>query len=298
MGLAFDTGRPVLVGDVTQEPRYRVHQSEVLDVGAVIVLPLVGQHDNRGALVVGRVHGRHPFDEADLEMATTFANHAAIALELADSRADQQRMALLEDRDRIARDLHDHVIQRLFAAGLTVQSVASGLGTGDRAERLDRVVSDVDDTIRQIRSSIFQLRGPLGPETGTTRTRLLEVVAEVRPTLSFEPRIRFSGPIDSVVPDEVIDDLVAVTREALTNVARHGHASNAEVSLATDTAAIVVEIVDDGVGIGDAERRSGLANLRRRAEDRGGTLHVTSWTPEKSSSIREGTRLTWTIPLT
>jgi signal transduction histidine kinase len=127
--LVSTTRRPVLIADVTAQSTYHVHLSELLPVGPVMVLPLIGTHDVRGAMAVGRRHGRHRFEDADLEMATTFANHAALALELADARADQQRMLLLEDRDRIARDLHDHVIQRLFAAGLTVQSTAPARST-------------------------------------------------------------------------------------------------------------------------------------------------------------------------
>ena len=296
-GLAFDSGRPVLVGDVTEDDKFHVHLSEVLPVGPVMVLPLVGTQRMRGALVVGRLHGRHRFDEADLAMATTFANHAAVALELADARADQQRVVLLEDRDRIARDLHDHVIQRLFAAGLTVQSVAAGLRGDDLAERLERVVSGIDETIRQIRTSIFELRGHLGPETGTVRTRLLAVLAEVTPLLCFEPRLRFSGPIDSVVPEPVVDDLVAVTREALTNVARHARAVHAEVALTASVTEVVLEVLDDGVGMGDADRRSGLANLRQRAEQHGGTLVLTPATSDQPPSTRKGTHLRWTIPL-
>jgi signal transduction histidine kinase len=297
-GLAFDTGRPVLVGDVNEDGRaYQVHLTEVLDVGPVMALPLVGLRGTRGALVVGRIHGRSRFDEADLDMAMTFANHAAVALELADARSDQQRMVLLEDRDRIARDLHDHVIQRLFAAGLTVQSVASGLGSDDRAQRLDRVVTGIDDTIRQIRTSIFQLRGQLGPQTGTVRTRLLDTIAEVMPSLGFEPHLGFSGPIDSVVPDSVIDDLVAVTREALTNVARHARATQAEVTLTADSGTLVLDVVDDGIGIGEVSRRSGLANLRQRAELRGGSMAIMSEVSDEAPSTREGTHLRWTIPL-
>jgi signal transduction histidine kinase len=296
-GIAFESGRPVLVGDVTEDPKYHVHLSEVLPVGPVMVLPLVGAQRMRGALVVGRVHGRDRFDEADLAMATTFANHAAVALELADARTDQQRMVLLEDRDRIARDLHDHVIQRLFAAGLTVQSVAAGLRDDDRAERLERVVSGIDETIRQIRTSIFQLRGQLGPQTGTVRTRLLDVLAEVTPLLSFEPHLRFSGPIDSVVPESVVDDLVAVTREALTNVARHSSATHAEVALTASTTELVLEVLDDGVGLGETERRSGLANLRQRAERRDGSLVITAGAPGESPTTGKGTHLRWTIPL-
>ena len=134
VGLAFETGQPVLVGDVADDPEYTVHLSEVLAVGPVMVVPLGAETRTRGALVIGRLRGRPGFADADLEMATTFANHAAIALELADARTDQQRIVLLEDRDRIARDLHDHVIQRLFAIGLTVQSVASALGADERAQ--------------------------------------------------------------------------------------------------------------------------------------------------------------------
>ncbi|MEP6600120.1 MAG: GAF domain-containing protein [Actinomycetota bacterium] len=296
-GLSFDSGRPVLVGDVTQDPKYRVHLSEVLSIGPVMVLPLIGTQRMRGALVVGRLLGRDRFDDADLAMATAFANHAAVALELADARADQQRVVLLEDRDRIARDLHDHVIQRLFAAGLTVQSVAAGLRDDARAERLERVVTGIDDTIRQIRTSIFQLRGQLGPQTGTVRVRLLGVVAEVSALLPFAPRLRFSGPIDSLVPEAVVDDLEAVTREALTNVARHSQGTHAEVALTAGVAEIVLEVLDDGVGMGDTERRSGLANLRQRAERHNGSLVVRPATSEESPSTGKGTHLRWTIPL-
>jgi signal transduction histidine kinase len=297
-GMAFETGRPVLVGDVSEDGRnYRVHLTEVLPIGPVMALPLVGLRGTRGALIVGRLHGRSRFDEADLDMAMTFANHAAVALELADARADQQRMVLLEDRDRIARDLHDHVIQRLFAAGLTVQSVASGLGADERAHRLDRVVSGIDDTIRQIRTSIFQLRGQLGPQTGTVRTRLLDTIAEVMPSLGFEPHLGFSGPIDSVVPEPVVGDLVAVTREALTNVARHAHASQAELTLSATAEVLTLDVVDDGVGIGETTRRSGLANLRERAERLGGSMVIMSQASEESPATEEGTHLRWTIPL-
>ncbi|HEY2041715.1 MAG TPA: GAF domain-containing protein [Jatrophihabitans sp.] len=297
VGLAFNSGEPVLVGDMDDDQRYSVHLSDVLPVGPVMVLPLGGSQRVRGALVIGRLKGRHEFAPADLEMATTFANHAAVALELADARTDQQRIVLLEDRDRIARDLHDHVIQRLFAIGLTVQSIANGLGTDDRAARLDRVVSDLDETIRQTRTSIFQLRGPLGPVTGTVRSRLLAVVTEISPLLNFEPQVRFSGPIDAVVAEPVVDDLVAVLREALTNTARHANASHVDVDVDATTAELVLDITDDGAGIGDVQRRSGLANLRQRAEHHGGSLILAKGDRSKTQPDHEGTRLRWTIPL-
>jgi signal transduction histidine kinase len=298
VGVALDSGRPVLVGDIDENQRDMVHLSEVVPVGPVMVLPLGGSQRVRGAMVIGRLRGRHRFAEADLEMATIFANHAAVALELADARADQQHMMLLEDHDRIARDLHDHVIQRLFAAGLSVQSVASGLPADEPAARLTRVVSDIDETIRQIRTSIFQLHGPLGPETGTVRTRVLAVAGEVSPLLGFEPQVRFTGPIDAVVPEPIVDDLVAVLREALTNAARHAHASRVEVDVAATTTELSLEVTDDGVGISDTHRRSGLANLRQRAEQHGGSLILAKGLPKNTHPIQEGTRLRWTTPLT
>ena len=287
-GVAIKSGRPVLVGDVRQERNFTVHLSEVMPVGPVMAIPLVGAARIRGALMVGRLHGRRRFNEADLDMATTFANHAAIALELSDARLDQQRMVLLEDRDRIARDLHDHVIQRLFVAGLTVQSVASGLSGDRRGERLAQVVGDIDATIRQIRTSIFELRGALGPETGTLRTQLVDVAGELTETLGFSPRLRFTGPLDAVVPEPIVEDLLAVVREALTNVARHAQAGQVDVEVAATSAQLSVDVIDNGIGIGEAARRSGLANLRERAQRHGGELT----TPD-----HEGTHVRWTIPL-
>jgi signal transduction histidine kinase len=230
-------------------------------------------------------------------MAMTFANHAALALELADARSDQQRLVLLEDRDRIARDLHDHVIQRLFATGLAVQSMASSLGTDQRAARLEQVVTDLDKTIRQIRTSIFELRGPLGPQSGTVRARLLAVVAEITSLLGLEPQVAFTGPIDAVVGDAIGDDLVAALREALTNAARHARASRVQVEVTATADELSLNVTDDGLGLGDTPRRSGLANLRQRAERHGGSLTVGRGAPDHQPPIQEGTSLRWTIPL-
>lgn len=297
-GLVLSGGRPVLVDDVDGEPLLQAHLSHVLPVGPMMVLPLGTAQRVRGALSIGRRRGRHRFAEADLEMAMTFANHAAIALELTDARNDQQRLVLLEDRDRIARDLHDHVTQRLFAIGLTVQSVANVLDGDARATRLTRVVSDIDETIRQTRTSIFALHGPLGPETGTVRARLLIVASDVSPLLGFEPRMGFTGPIDAVVPEPVVHDLVAVLREGLTNAARHARASRVVVEVTATTADVRLEITDDGVGLGDTQRRSGLANLRQRAEVHGGSLTLADAEWDHPTVQHEGTRLVWTIPLT
>jgi signal transduction histidine kinase len=296
VGLALQTGQPVMLGDASGDDRYAVHLTQVLEVGPTMVVPLIGGEGTRGALTVARVRGRRRFDDADLDMAMAFANHAAVALELADARADQQRMLLLEDRDRIARDLHDHVIQRLFAAGMTLQGVP-GLRPAEQAARVDRIVTDIDDIIAQIRTSIFGLRGSLAPQSTSVRAKIVEVVGETAALLGYEPRVRFSGPVDSTVGSEMADDLVAVAREALSNAARHAQAKAVELSLSVSDVALVLEVVDNGVGLGAPVRRSGLDNMRVRAEQYGGTLEIGPAPAAFATPPGEGTHLRWTIPL-
>jgi signal transduction histidine kinase len=225
----------------------------------------------------------------------TFANHAAVALELSDARGDQQRMAVLEDRDRIARDLHDHVIQRLFAAGLSVNALARH-SSDEKGARLMRIAGDLDDTIRQIRTSIFQLRGPIGPELGSVRARVLDVAGEMAAPLGFQPTVRFRGAVDSALSGSAAEDVVAVVREALSNTARHGAASKVEVDVAVEGREVTVSVRDDGRGIGDVSRRSGLANLRRRAEQHGGSLILGP--ADYPDGTTQGTLVQWVIPLT
>ncbi|WP_019875265.1 GAF domain-containing protein [Sporichthya polymorpha] len=296
VGLALQTGQPVMLGDAAAEDRHVVHLSRVIEVGPTMVVPLIGAEGTRGALTVARQRGRRRFDDADLDMALAFANHAAVALELADARHDQERVLLLEDRDRIARDLHDHVIQRLFAAGMTLQG-AAGLREAERTARIDRVVTDIDDVIAQIRTSIFGLRGSVAQRPNAPRARLLEVVGEARRVLGFEPRVRFGGPVDTMVGPDLADDLVAVAREALSNAARHAQATTVELSVTVAADALSLEVVDDGVGLGEITRRSGLDNMRVRAEQYGGTLEVGPAPTEHTTPNREGTHLRWTIPL-
>jgi signal transduction histidine kinase len=296
-GLALDTGQPVLVGDVSHDQRStRMGQAETIATGPVMVVPFGGSQRMRGALVFGRTPGGRPFAEPDVELATMFANHAAVSMELAAARADQQRVVLLEDRARIARDLHDHSIQRMFAIGLSVQSVARNSDDRPAAARLNQAVTDIDETIRQIRTFIFQLRGSLGPETGTVRAKLLDVIAELGPLVGSTPQMVFTGPIDALVPDPVADDLVAVLREALTNIARHAQADRVDVEVVATTTELSLDVIDDGVGMSTTARRSGLANLRERAERRGGSLTLSRGQGQQPR--RAGTHLRWAIPLT
>ena len=259
-------------------------------IGPAMALPMKGEWGSRGAIVICRRTNQPPFSMADVNMAEDFAGQAAIALELADARSAQQRLGALEDRERIARDLHDHVIQRLFATGLSLQSTAGTIPNPVVRGRLIRTVQELDETIRQIRTSIFALKY-VKPTTSSVRATVLSVIEEVSPTLGFRPATSFAGPLDSLADDDLVSDIGAVLRESLTNVARHAQANSASVSVTTDGERLTVVVADNGRGMQGSSRRSGLANLRERAERYGGELHV-----ENPSG--EGLRLTWSIPLT
>jgi signal transduction histidine kinase len=260
-----------------------------LDVEAVLAVPLHGSTRVHGVLWAARRRGHPPFGPEEVDMAAGFANQAALAIELAEARAEQQRAVMLDERERIAADLHDHVIQRLFAAGLSLQSTAATLGPGKATDRIVATVDDLDATIRQIRSSIFQLQQM--PQIGVpgVRARLFDIATDVASVLGFEPTVRLSGILDAL-PDDVADDVVAVVRESLSNVARHARARSAEVDVAATTDQLTVDVRDDGVGMGATRRRSGLDNLRRRAERRDGTFKIRPREPN-------GTWLCWSIPL-
>jgi signal transduction histidine kinase len=286
--LAMQTGRGVRVGSLQDQHELSWHLREVVGVSAVMAVPMLGESGPHGAIIIGRRPGRHPFGSADLEMAEAFANQAAVAQELAAARADQQRLVLLEDRDRIARDLHDHVIQRLFAAGLIVQSVATGEADEGAAQRLSHVVAELDDTIKQIRTSIFRLReASTGPGL---RSALVSAIEQIEPALGFSPTMQFRGPVDTVTSAPLVADAEAVVREALTNVAKHAAATAASLSVVVTQDRLVIEVIDNGGGLDASIRRSGLDNLKRRADDLDGSLTI------ESASDR-GTQLRWTVPL-
>jgi len=238
---------------------------------------------------VARLHGGVSFSAVDLEMTADFAGQASVAMELAKARAAHQRMALLEDRGRIARDLHDHVIQQLFATGLELQSVAGALSPSPEAERVLQTVSSLDAAIAQIRTVIFALASQSGDRRDTIRHWVIDLANELASGLARTPSVQFSGPVDMVVTDGLAADVVAVTREALSNSAKYAQAQNTTVSLAASDGWVVLEISDDGVGgVAESPRRSGLANLRERAVQRGGTLTL--------DSDASGTRVRWSVP--
>jgi signal transduction histidine kinase len=202
-------------------------------------------------------------------------------------RADQQRLGVLEDRDRIARDLHDHVIQRVFAAGLSLQSIAATIEDEVVDQRLTRTVAELDETIRQIRTTIFALQDD---SSRSLRGTALAVVDQLAPLLLVRPELQLLGPLDTISDDAIIADVEAVLRESLTNVAKHAQAAQIRVRVQADKQRLDLTVIDNGIGLGDSMRRSGLANLNRRAERHGGYLDV-------GNSAEGGLRLQWSIPI-
>jgi signal transduction histidine kinase len=285
----LSTGKAVLVADAASRDVDGPYVPHVLSIGPAMLVPLVGVEGVRGVLISGRNRGGHRYTEDDLEMIETFASHTSLALELSEARQGQQRMVLMEDRARIARDLHDHVIQQLFAAGMTVQAVIAGMGSADQAQTLEKVVDTLDDAVKQVRTSIFQLR-PHQTDSSSLRAAVLAVVTDLVPALGFNPGVSFEGPVDAVSDAPLAEHVTAVVREALSNVAKHAHATSAHVRVHASASQLDVTVQDDGTGL-VSKRRSGLGNLRDRAEERDGTLSINEPPP------RQGTALVWSIPL-
>jgi signal transduction histidine kinase len=259
--------------------------------GRLLVVPLTVAGEELGRLVAGRGADEAPFDDGDVALVEGFSGQAALALQLARVQADRERLRLLEDRDRIARDLHDLVIQRLFATGLSLQGLEPRLDDELARERVGRAVDDLDDTVREIRRAIFSLRqDSRGPAAGGLRAALHEVVDAAARQYGHRPVLRVEGPVDTVVPTALLPDARAVLTEALSNAARHAHAETVTATVGTDGARLRIEVVDDGRGFAEPDHRSGLANLAARAEQHGGLLQI-------SSAPGAGTRLTWSVPL-
>ncbi|MGW2422918.1 sensor histidine kinase [Streptomyces sp. NPDC001709] len=291
MGLAYTAAAPVTSGDVVHDPRITPEPPRFGGLGPAVAVPIgTGAGGVRGVVLVAREIGRPVFFEKETEMLQGFAAQAAIAMELAERRQDAQQIALLEDRDRIARDLHDLAIQRLFATGMTLQSAGRFIEHPEASERVLRAVDDLDETIKIIRSTIFGLRAGVGTAGSGLRARVVRAVGEAAPVLGFAPSLRMEGLVDTDVPPGIADHVVAVLTEALTNIARHAHADRAQVVLTTDGRAVCLRVSDSGVGIPRGGRRSGLLNMAERAERLGGRLEVTS--PEDG-----GAALDWRVPL-
>jgi signal transduction histidine kinase len=222
-------------------------------------------------------------------IAEALGSQAALAFEIEGARRVREQHVLLDDRERIARDLHDHVIQRLFAAGLSLQSSLTWVTESKATQRISDSVDVLDGTIREIRNTIFSLSASDEFEPGL-RAQVLDVVHQVQVALDFVPEVEFAGLVDAGVPGRLVPHVVACVREALSNVARHARASTAMVQLVVSDDSLVITVSDNGVGMGSSNRSSGLSNLGERAR----LLHGTFATSPVATG---GTRVEWSVPL-
>ncbi|MFD5217319.1 sensor histidine kinase [Streptomyces tendae] len=270
-------GRPVFVDDAGTDPR--LDDGPVRSYGPVMLLPLCRDGKVLGCLVMPRARGEGPFTRTERALGDRFASQAALALTMAEAQRDRERLAVYEDRDRIARDLHDLVIQRLFATGMMLESAQRRSAVPEVRDGVGGAVDELDVTIQEIRSAIFALQQPAEAPTGL-RTRVLREITMAAVPLGFTPSHRFVGPVDTAVGDLTGKNLIAALRETLSNAFRHAHADRIEVvvdataTLPDGRPGVRLTVADDGVGVPEGGRRSGLHNLERRAETVGGVSRL------------------------
>lgn len=271
---AADTAEPLLDGS----PGY----------GTALFVPL-GEPDTMGVLVAANRPGAAGFSTDATEVTIAFAGQAALALRLAEAQRAQQQVALYADRHRIAQDLHDQVIQRLFATGMALQSIVGHVPAANAQAKLHRAVDELDQSIHDIRGTIFALQTTRDGEL-PLRQRLAEVVEAATAGSALDLSLQIRGPVETVLPLDVSAHAMAVLREAVTNVVRHARAGSAAVTVVAGER-LRIEVTDNGVGYPAGGSRSGLANLADRAQRLGGTLEL------DRDPVRGGARLVWDVPL-
>jgi signal transduction histidine kinase len=269
-----------------EKPGLLTDESDPAGPRPMMAAPLQGPDSL--VLVLGREPGRPRFTRTDLDQLAGFTGQVAIASELEATRVDHEALAVMQEHERIAADLHDHVIQELFATGMGLQNLVRGLDQPEKRDRVLDYVDSIDATIRRIRTTIFQLDAPAEGDGGL-KQQLMAIVDDHRPHLGFAAQVEFAGPLDLAVPSDLAADVLATVREAVSNVARHASATSLLVTVALAEGELTVEVVDDGCGIGPSERSSGLTNLRRRAARHHGTF-------ELSTPPGGGTVLRWSVP--
>ncbi|HEU5426637.1 MAG TPA: GAF domain-containing sensor histidine kinase [Actinocrinis sp.] len=290
IGAVYKSAQAEVLTDLAAYPRAGRLLPDVA-FGPVLAVPLGTAGQVRGAFALYRMAGAPSFDAAVVTLTADLAVQGAVVLELAERRRDSELLSLYADRDRIGRDLHDLAIQRLFATSMSLQGAYKITQKPAVARRIALAVTDLDDTIKVIRSTIFALQAHEedGEDTPSVRAQIMEICEQAAGTLGFTPSVRFTGPVEHLVGADVAEQLIAVLREALSNVARHAGASRVEVDLAADGVSVALTVADDGVGIAPGGRRSGLTNLRERAQQLGGSFSV-------DQGANGGTVLTWKVP--
>jgi signal transduction histidine kinase len=266
-------------GEVTEMP--------VPDVGIAVLAPLRAHLTMPGVLVLTRAGRSGPSELEERELLASFADQAALALDRTQALEDREEMAVISDRDRIARDLHDVVIQRLFATGLHMQSIRAAAPNDELRDRIDKSVRELDQTIRDIRGTIFELQ--TRPRS-SLRTEVRDLVREHVPLLGFAPSVHTEGPVDGTLEPEVQTQMVSVLRESLNNIVQHAKAGTASIHLQVTPSHLRLKVTDDGEGIPEERHERGLRNARRRALLLGGSLDL--WPNDPT-----GTIFVWSVPI-
>jgi signal transduction histidine kinase len=290
LGLLIVDPKPLRFPDLSEHPDRYGFPPNHPEMTSFLGVPIAVRGRVFGNMYLCDKAGGDVFTDVDQELAVGLASAAGIAIENARLHARVAEFATLEDRERIARDLHDTVIQRLFAIGLGLHATLKLVTDPTVRTRLLGAVDDLDTTVRDVRAAIFELHTVRMPGR-SVRQELIQLCSESSRPLGFEPVIRFDGPIDSAVDDSLADELFAVLREALTNIAKHAHARSAEVGLDVRNSMLTARIADDGVGFGpEPGHGRGVDNLRTRAERLDGDFTI-------SDIDSGGTLLCWRVPL-
>jgi signal transduction histidine kinase len=294
-GQVLATGERVTSEDFAADERASASARGAMShIGPAVMFPLGAPGNVRGVLTVGSRHGAAPLPSAEVDVVASFAAQAGVALELAASRADAAQLSLFEDRERIAHDLHDLVIQRLYATGMSLQGTMPMITRPEVASRITHAVDAMDETIKDIRTTIFALQTPDAQDRPDLRGEIVALVEEMAAMLGFTPSLRLGAGLAAGLDPELPEQVLATLREALSNAARHADASQVDVTVDVDPdGMLAVQVTDDGTGIPADGRRSGLRNLDRRAEKLGGELRLE---PASPAADRPGTRLTWRVP--
>lgn len=292
LGDIFTSGRPSIVDDVAEHsgpsPSVRRDVS-----GPALLVPLLDGSRVRGVLTASNRRGGARFNAEAQTTLEVFAGQASVALELAQRRREAEQLSIHGDRDRIARDLHDLVIQRLFAIGMRLESVIPLVDQPLVSESMHTAVEDLDVTIRDIRSTIYALQrvDDRADRAPRLRSQILAVAEDLTTPLGFAPTVRFDGLVDTIVPEPICAQILVVLREAVTNAAKHARASRVDVALSVTEHEVVLLVEDDGVGFDPAvTRRSGIDNISRRATEQGGTCTL-------KVATTGGTIVRWCVPL-
>lgn len=289
LGLLITDPRPIRLPNLREHPDSYGFPPGHPPMTSFLGVPIPVHGQIYGNLYLCDRRGDEVFSDVDEEMVVALAAAAGIAIDQARLHARLEQMSMVADRDRIARDLHDRVIQRLFAIGLSLEGLGRSDLPPDVTDRLRSAVDDLDETIRQVRSSIFELE-ERRLSGRSLRHEVLAVCSDAARTLGIDPEVRFDGPVDGAADPSVADHVVAVAREALANVARHADASAVAVTLAASGEEISLEVVDDGIGIRpDRGPGSGLANMAARADTLGGWFTV-------EPGPQGGTVVRWVVP--